>query len=341
MWNGYELTFPPRNLNNLNNTSKYQWLGNLPSRDEIIRMYTRNWTDIDRYTIADLYYGEEIYPRLFGDYPPVPEGIFYDVPNDKVLWDFRNFRQLDRDAILKNPPAHLYSQIPTQEGTLVSVSEPIRMVESWPNSGPRKYIDIKNMVADLDGWNQPLVNGEAFPYINETPNGEYWMNQVAIHEAASHSTDNIIPAAAQERYRQMRKLLGWEFDPQELRASNNELRYMLSDFGKQYGTIPDIDNYLDRDLIALFKGINGYTYDAVQRARDLGIPEEKLAEYIRYMLKYLPAATPFYFMDNQSEGQQLSPRYEPSDNTQINNQRLMYNKGGKLNKFKHGITRNN
>ena len=324
----------PYSTNNLNNYRKFPSIYDNPmGHDEAIDLYANSTHSPQLDEIANQYYKEEIFPRLTPEYPQVPEGTSYPIGNWDRSW---NNRELDLGTISENIPTDLYSLIPNSKGGSVRVAEPITLIHDYGDL--RKmgfgYIEDRFKKGGGVGVFAFGTEGEGIPFV--LPKGIKNQNTTAIHEMASHGTDAIIPIKAQQNYEQIGRLLGLKDNPWELRATINELRYQLKIKGA------NIDNLTDGDLITLFKQINGYSGPIARRAMSiLKIPEEKLAEYIRYMLKYLPAATPFYFMDNQSEGQQLSPRYEPSDNTQINNQRLMYNKGGKLNKFKHGITRNN
>lgn len=154
-------------------------------------------------------------------------------------------------------------------------------------------------------WSKPHWLGvESRPFNNDQaqalilPNTErsgYNANNIGIHEL-THASDIYLPESAGAMYENIAYKLGFGYPATELRATTNDLRYLL------FKNNLNVDTTSDQELLKLFKSINSeYTENIFNNAQRLNMSDEQLADLLRQMVRILPAAAPLYFMDNNQE----------------------------------------
>lgn len=228
------------------------------------------------------YYQAEMYPRLTSEiYSPIQiqRPRYYDSISIFDLAKRSNNIEIPA-SVIDDPNISVPIQIHRMnyhgnEPQILSNSEP-----TW--------LGVHLRIPFLNNKSQALI-------LPNTEKSGYDASQIGIHEL-THATDMYLPEAASAMYENIAYKLGFGYKPTELRATNNELRYLL------FKNNLNVDTVSDQELLKLFRSIDtAYSNDIFNNAQRLNMSDEQLADLLRKMVRILPAAAPFYFMGNNQE----------------------------------------
>lgn len=244
--------------------------------DELIDATLR--TDIKKE--FNRYYQAEMYPRLTSEiYSPIyiQRQNSYAMPIFDLVKGQNNIEI--PSSVLGDPTIPVPLQV---HGYSPNLHKPLILEQSKPH-----WLGVEF---------RPFNNDQAQALI--LPNTErsgYNANNIGIHEL-THATDIYLPESAGAMYENIAYKLGFGYPATELRATTNDLRYLL------FKNNLNVDTTSDQELLKLFKSIkSAYTDNIFNNAQRLNMSDEQLADLLRQMVRILPAAAPLYFTDDQPQ----------------------------------------